>query len=117
MKTHIILHTVAKRGKTSKEEITRWHVQDNGWRDFGYHYYILKDGTIQYGREESTQGAHCLEEGMNRKGIGICLEGHGNYEEWTDQQLKSLIKLCWDVQDRNNIPTENILGHREVKGV
>ena len=30
-------------------EIKRWHVDDNGWRDVGYHYIIRRNGEeIQY---------------------------------------------------------------------
>ena len=33
------------------EKIKHWHVVDNGWDDIGYHY-VIKDGTLEVGREE-----------------------------------------------------------------
>jgi len=29
----------------------RWHVDDRGWDDVGYYYFIKKDGTVQPGRD------------------------------------------------------------------
>lgn len=114
---YIIVHTVAKKGKTSKEEITRWHIEDNGWRDFGYHYYILKDGTVQKGRADNVPGAHCPQEGMNRRSLGICFEGHGNYEPWTREQRTSFEELYKELRKAFDIPSSKVIGHREVKGV
>ena len=32
------------------ETIRRWHVDERGWSDVGYHYFIRSDGTLQEGR-------------------------------------------------------------------
>ena len=56
--------------KTS--EIKRWHVEDNGWRDIGYHFVIELDGSIHKGRAVGTSGAHIVGENHN---IGICYVG------------------------------------------
>lgn len=55
------------------EEIRRWHVDENGWSDIGYHYLIDRDGTAVEGRNVSRTGAHV--KGHNRGTIGICLIG------------------------------------------
>lgn len=82
--TEIILHCAGTRadwmfGRPLAEkvaEIRRWHVQQRGWRDIGYHWIIDRDGTVAAGRPETTIGAHV--EGHNRGTIGICLlGGHG----------------------------------------
>jgi hypothetical protein len=87
---YIILHTVAKKGLTELSEIDKWH-RDRGFTNgVGYHYYIRKDGTLDFGRDEDEAGAHCIEQGMNSKSIGICMEGHGNYEAWTTDQIITL---------------------------
>ena len=31
--------------------IRKWHVDENGWGDVGYHYFIKRNGTIQKGRD------------------------------------------------------------------
>lgn len=54
-------------------EIRRWHVQQRGWRDIGYHWVIDRDGAVAPGRQETEIGAHV--EGHNRGTIGICLLG------------------------------------------
>lgn len=57
-------------------EIRRWHVEDNGWADIGYHYLVGRTGKIASGRPLARIGAHTI--GRNRGTIGICLiGGHG----------------------------------------
>ncbi len=77
-------------------EIKRWHVQDNGWKDIGYHYVIKRDGTIEQGRAIDLIGAHCS--GQNSSSIGICYIGGidktGKPEDnRTEQQRDSLKRL------------------------
>lgn len=75
----IIVHCTATRpdwwqGKSTSEkvdEIRRWHVEDRGWRDIGYHYLIDRDGTVAKGRPVEQVGAHC--KGHNTGTIGISL--------------------------------------------
>lgn len=55
------------------EEIRRVHIEENGWRDIGYHYVIRRDGTIEKGREDAVIGAHV--KNHNARSIGICLVG------------------------------------------
>ena len=117
MRTHIILHTAAKRGDTSAEEIKRWHTlpppQGNGWKDIGYHYVVRKDGLLETGRAEHVDGAHCAASGMNRVSIGICVVGHGDYETWTKAQEHTVRELIVKLCNKYNIPANNIKGHCE----
>jgi len=53
--------------------IRRWHVEERGWRDIGYHYVIRRDGTIEQGRDDAVPGAHVR--GHNAHSLGICLVG------------------------------------------
>ena len=110
---YIIIHTAAFRGDVSAATIDRWH-KANGWRSIGYHYVIRKDGTIEQGRGEDEIGAHARQKGMNRKSIGICLSGHGDYESWTAEQWLGLSILFSDIKRRYHIPAQNVLGHREL---
>ena len=86
----------------------------NGWNDVGYHYFIRKSGEIQKGREEHVNGAHCADGGMNSKSLGICFEGHHNFEPWTQEQWSTFKRLLKDIFTRHTIPTANIIGHREA---
>ena len=72
------------------ESIYKWHVTERGWSDIGYHYLILKNGTVVKCRPVWRKGAHCKEQGMNTDSIGICLTG--NYE-FSDEQFVSLQKI------------------------
>lgn len=108
-----VVHCAATRanwwsGKRTSEkvrEIKRWHVQDRGWRDIGYHYLIDRDGTVAYGRPLGETGAHVM--GRNTGTIGICLfGGHGSsetdqfHENFTPAQEKALLELLDKLQAR-----------------
>ena len=56
----IIIHCSAtvEGVNVSTATIKSWHVKGRGWSDIGYHYVIQLDGTIDYGRPISRQGAH-----------------------------------------------------------
>lgn len=71
----IILHCSAtEEGKDfTVDDIRKWHVQGNGWKNIGYHYVIYRDGTIHEGRPIEQVGAHT--KGHNSNSIGICYVG------------------------------------------
>lgn len=96
------------------DDIRKWHVEERGWSDVGYHYIILLDGTIEKGREDITTGAHVA--GHNSSSIGICYIGGGNGEDTrTTAQKASLVHL---ISVLRRIHTEaEVLGHRDFKGV
>jgi len=127
----IIIHcSDSKHG--SSADIRRWHVQENGWRDIGYHFIINNgnlgqgliiesmDGAIEIGREMDGNGyldteeigAHAL--GANADSIGICLIGKGEY---TPAQMFALKRLTGELCVEFGISKENIIGHCEVEGV
>ena len=123
--TEIIVHCAATQptwweGKTAeqkRDEIRRWHVQDNGWGDIGYHWIIDRDGSRAPGRDEATIGAHC--KGHNAQTIGICLMGgHGSNEDdefsanFTREQDSALRRLISEIKERH--PTiKKVTGHNE----
>ncbi len=97
------------------EDIRRWHVQERGFNDVGYHYVIHLDGSIHPGRKLDKIGAHCLDH--NRDSIGICYIG-GRTKDLkrakdtrTDAQkiaLKSLIQCL-----KAEFPGVKVYGHRD----
>jgi len=110
---YLVIHTAAAR-EASIGDITRWHVEERGWSDVGYHYYIRKDGEIQKGREDDQVGAHCKASRMNYKSLGICFEGHHDHEEWTREQEDAFEILCRVLQNKYGIHDDRIIGHREA---
>ena len=79
---------------SSKEKAFKWGIYDTHGREFidvGYHYFIRKDGTLEYGRSIDKVGAHCT--GQNSNSIGTCLEGY-LLDDFTKAQKTTLFKLC-----------------------
>lgn len=109
--TEIIVHCSATRptwfsGRNNEaqfREIKRWHTEDRGWSDIGYHYIIFRDGSVMAGRPLRRTGAHV--KGKNKGTIGICLiGGHSSSEtdkfreNFTPAQDRALRKLIKDLQ-------------------
>ena len=98
-------------------EIRRWHVEERGWSDIGYHYLIDRNGKLAEGRPVKRAGAHV--KGHNSNSIGICLiGGHGGAatdkfeDHYTEDQRKTLMSLLKDLTV--NYPNAKIRGHNEV---
>ena len=97
-------------------EITDWHVNDNGWSDIGYHHVIRRNGVIEPGRDEATQGAHASN--VNSHSLGVCLVG-GMDEfgagdcNYTFAQYDALDGLLRNIISRHPTITK-IVSHRDV---
>jgi len=99
-------------------EIRRWHTEERGWSDIGYHYVIDTSGEVVEGRPIERAGAHAR--GHNAHSVGICLiGGHGGEqddkfeEHFTPAQDRALRKLI--AQLRMEYPSiTKVRGHNEV---
>jgi N-acetylmuramoyl-L-alanine amidase len=113
--THIIVHHTQMLSWFAHDvdTVRGWH-RNNGWDDIGYHHYIRRSGQHQLGRSEEYQGAHCADGGMNTRSIGVCLEGHFDYQTPTRTQLLTLINLIANICERYAILPESVIGHREA---
>ena len=67
-----------------------YHMHFNGYEDIGYHAVILRDGTIQHGRDIRMIGAHA--KGKNYDSIGVCLVGDFRYYEPSADQLSGCVQ-------------------------
>lgn len=74
--------------------IRKWHVEENGWDDVAYHYFIRNNGTVNKGRDIFTVGAHC--KGHNKRSIGICLSGRDKFSDVQFLFLKQLVMALCD---------------------
>jgi hypothetical protein len=56
----IVIHCAATKPSMNigAEEIKKWHVDERGWSDIGYHFVITRDGTKELGRGLDLSGAH-----------------------------------------------------------
>lgn len=113
----IIVHcTATPEGReVSAETIRRWHVQDNGWSDIGYHWVIELDGSLKEGRKEHLNGAHA--KGHNSDSIGVvyvggCDSKMNPKDTRTVAQKETLRCLLEDLRGR--YPQAEIIGHRDV---
>lgn len=83
-----------------------WHVNERGFNDVGYHFFIKWDGTIQKGRDLSAIGAHC--KGQNSDSIGICLHGR---HKFTTKQFYELKALLYELMSQFKLTTKDIYPH------
>ena len=100
-------------------QINKCHLK-RGWNGIGYHYVVLLDGVIEYGRSIYKQGAHV--KGENEGSIGICYIGgveskRGSNGKWiakdtrTPEQKESLLLLLKTLKKMH--PEATIHGHNE----
>ena len=114
---YIVIHCAATKASMDigLTEIRKWHVQDNGWRDVGYHYIIRRNGEVELGRSIRDTGAHAA--GYNHKSVSVCMVGvmaEDNSAEanFTPQQWTALLDLV--KQLKSNYPEANVIGHNEI---
>jgi hypothetical protein len=98
-------------------EVRRWHVEDRGWSDVGYHWLVDRSGEVVEGRPLERAGAHA--KGHNANSIGIAIfGGHGGNasdrfeDNFTKEQDVALRKLIAKLKDR--YPIGSVIGHNEV---
>ena len=114
---YIVIHCAATKASMDigLTEIRKWHVQDNGWRDVGYHYIIRRNGEVELGRSIRDTGAHAA--GYNHKSVSVCMVGgmaEDNSAEanFTSQQWTALLDLI--KQLKTNYPEADVIGHNEI---
>lgn len=77
-------------------EIRRWHVEQRGWRNIGYHRVIAPDGSVGIGRKLAEIPAQVA--GHNRGKIGVCLvpvnrvEGVKRFEDFYTQEQRVALR-------------------------
>ena len=125
----IIHHSGTRYGCAAHEH--KYH-KSIGWDGLGYHFIINNgvyengygkpDGLVEVGYRwrEQQDGSHCRPSGdlsnyWNKHTIGICLIGDFEQNRPTERQWRSLVKLIRFLQQRYNIQTYQIKGHRDVK--
>tara|TARA_R100001015_G_C4619610_1_gene176358 strand:+ start:116 stop:532 length:417 start_codon:yes stop_codon:yes gene_type:complete len=113
----IVIHCSATKSSMDigLVEIRKWHVEDNGWRDVGYHYIVRRNGEVELGRRHDDTGAHAA--GYNHKTIGVCMVGgmaddNSAENNFTDKQWTSVSDLIKQI--KVNYPDVNVIGHNEI---
>jgi hypothetical protein len=120
----ICIHCTATRpnwlpGKTEADRVAqlrKWHVEDNGWSDIGYHYIVTRSGLVITARPIELAGAH--EPKVNKTAIGVVLfGGFGSTpndeptDHYTPKQLDALRNLIEQLSDAYGIT--KVTGHNQ----
>ncbi|WP_457663704.1 N-acetylmuramoyl-L-alanine amidase [Sinorhizobium medicae] len=94
----IVVHcTATPEGRdVSVDTIRSWHV-GQGWKDIGYHYVVMLDGTVEPGRPEEQIGSHVAGHNTGTLGIvyvgGVSKDGKTPKDTRTPAQKAALMDL------------------------
>lgn len=94
------------------EKIRRYHVEDNGWGDIGYHYIVDRAGRVWEGRPLNYQGAHVRNN--NEHNIGILVLGNFEKQAPSSAQLKSLYATTAGLSNNHRVSAGRVRSHREI---
>jgi N-acetylmuramoyl-L-alanine amidase len=83
-----------------------------GWY-IGYHYVIFGNGMLKQYRKDNETGAHCKEQSMNFRSLGICLAGNFDNEAPNPAQVNALQSFLHEKTKQYGIPKERIYPHRK----
>lgn len=115
---YIALHHSATIHEATPDDIALIH-KARGWLGVGYHFIIIKDGTIYYVGDLGTARANVSNH--NEAVIGICLVGDFTKFLPSDEQIASAHVLC---QFLINYPAltkvkswDCVKGHKEFKDI
>jgi N-acetyl-anhydromuramyl-L-alanine amidase AmpD len=89
IKSIAIHHSATSSGTPAA--FARYHVSTNKWPGIGYHYVVLKDGTVFKCNPLSLMTYHVGK--SNREAIGICLVGNFDAETPPAAQLRTTQEL------------------------
>lgn len=117
---HIVIHcSMTPEGRDVKTaEIKRWHTQERGWSDIGYHVVIELDGSVHHGRPDNKIGAGV--QGHNKHSLHICYVGGVDKNMKTKDTRTKLQKKSLEFMIhyyKSLYPSAKILGHRDFNGV
>lgn len=120
-KTHIVIHHSISEDHpllVNFQDIRDYHVNVNKWRDVGYNFVLDKINNrteIFVGRMLTETGAHTIELGLNKVGIGICVIGDYDEKSPSEESIDVLGRLCRSLMEEFLIPYVNVIGHWEAQ--
>ena len=119
--TRITLHHTAELPNMASRSdhelvkaIQRFHRNQRGWADIGYHYLVGRDGTIFEGRALTVQGAHAGASN-NIENLGVSAIGDFSGALPPPVQLDAIEAFLVEQQRRYAVGTDQVFGHRDFK--
>jgi len=107
-----VSEALAGRDRTTAAGIKKWHINNNGWSDIGYHKVIRGSGLLENGVSETTLGSHV--KNGNTGALGVCCTGHFGLVKPTKEQLNTLVELLAGWCKTYKLTTADIYGHHNV---
>ena len=113
----ILHHSLTKDGAAANwNAIRKYHMDTLKWSAIGYHYgieRIRESLEILKGRMHEEPGAHCKQQNMNTRSLGIC--NIGNFDNHVPSEARWLLtlKLVKSLMKQYNIPIVNVQKHHE----
>lgn len=112
----IFVHCTASWQKTTTEASLRAEFKKNGWKNPGYHYVIMPDGSVINMLDESLEANGV--KGYNATSVHVAWVGgidkqHPNgIDNRTQEQKQTLIGILTVLRKR--YPDAQIMGHRDI---
>ena len=88
--------------------IRKWHVEERGWSDIGYHFVIRRNGLVEAGRDIKLSGAHARQ--VNGTSVGICIVGRENFDPRQFDSLRDTVQMLLKLY-----PECKVIGHCDVE--
>jgi len=125
----IVIHHSGSYAGTVRD-MAQQQAHDWGFPSIGYHF-VIGNGNGEYDGDIITcprwfnqePGAHVAERmpgaqpdagWFNGNAIGICLIGNGERRGFTDAQMKALVTLVRNLQQKCNIPSSAVFMHSDL---
>jgi hypothetical protein len=83
------------KGDALYNAVYKWHVEERGWKDIGYHYLIDKEGKFIFARNLAVMPA--AQRGHNLRSVAIMVHGR---RKFTDESLGMLLSLCARINEK-----------------
>ena len=113
----VIHHSATADSKTvSWQAIRRYHMNDLRWSDVGYHFGLERIDNryeVLLGRMPDRAGAHCKQQSMNFKSLGMCFVGNFDFAPPDAAQWELGVRLCASICNVLNLDVSHVVGHRD----
>lgn len=109
---YFVVHHSASALRTTVADIRKWHVEENGWDDIGYHRIVDRWGRKHPGRRVGLGGAHTR--GLNGRCYAVCAVGNNlnPRSAWRPSQWAAIAELWAAAQEI--FPGIILAGHRDI---